>query len=91
MITLERPEVEDLATITIDVVDGNGIEVAGEPLTVTFVTESGSRRIVEATTDGGGRVHLEPVSRPRLVQIVAGGETTSAMTGVGRTRIVVET
>lgn len=63
---------------TVKVVDGDGIEVPGEPVTARFELEDGYCRVLTATTDQQGRARFlgNHVRRPVSVVFDAGQETT---------------
>lgn len=82
-----------VTSFSVDVVDGNGIEVAGEAVTARFTTTSGTTHEVERLTDANGRArfldtHDAPLSH---VEVVAANETTGQIRPAPGTRLVIET
>lgn len=82
-----------VTSFSVDVVDGNGIEVVAEPVTARFISRSGEVREVAQRTDANGRarfvdIHDADVSH---VEVVAGHETTGQIRPAPGARLVIET
>ena len=82
-----------VTSFSVDVVDGNGVEVAGQPVTARFMTTTGTTYEVETTTDLNGRArfvdtHDAPLSH---VEVIAANETTGQIRPAPGTRLVIET
>lgn len=65
-----------VTAFTVDLVDGNGLEVAGEPVTARFDLGNGYERVVAVPTDGSGRARFvhEHAIEPVTVTLSAGRE-----------------
>ncbi|HSJ28225.1 MAG TPA: hypothetical protein VLB67_08420 [Acidimicrobiia bacterium] len=86
---LPRPaEVSDLV---IDVVDGNGLEVAGERVSVNYITEGGRGGAIEGVTDSRGRALFSRMPQTAVVHISAAGEAAGPIVVGAGGRVVVET
>lgn len=81
-----------VTSFSVDVVDGNGIEVAAEPVIVRFTSATGKVREVERTTDANGRARFvdEHDTALRHVEVVAGHETTGHIRPAPGARLVIE-
>lgn len=82
-----------VTSFSVDVVDGNGIEVADEGVTARFTSLTGEVREVAQTTDTTGRArfvdtHDAPLSH---VEVIAANETTGQIRPAPGTRLVIET
>lgn len=82
-----------VTSFSVDVVDGSGLGVAGEPVTASFTTMFGDTEEVRRTTDGDGRArfvdeHSAPLSH---VEVMAAGETTGHIRPAPGSRLVIET
>ena len=81
-----------VTSFSVDVVDGNGTDVPGEPVIARFFLADGETRDVRAVTDTAGRARfvaehdLEPVS----VEILSARETTGPTTPAPGARLVIE-
>ena len=81
-----------VTSFSVDVVDGNGTDVPGEPVVARFSLADGETRDVRAVTDTTGRARivvehdLEPVS----VEILSAGASIGPITPAPGARLVVE-
>lgn len=82
-----------ITSFSVEIVDGNGIDVAGEPLTVLFSAVDGTRKEIRAVTDTSGRARFveEHAIQPIDVTVFAGRETTGPIQPWPGARIVIET
>lgn len=82
-----------LGVLTVDVVDGNGIGVAGEPVEACFHLPDGTRARAATTTDATGRAVLieELRTTPESVVISAAAESVGPFPPTQRTQYVIET
>ena len=97
---LERPAVAYrhpltstfVTNFTVQVVDGNGIEVAGEPVTISFLDAQHGVRAIQATTGIDGRVRVVDThpDEPQSVVIDAAGESTGPVTPRPGAMVVIE-
>lgn len=71
-----RRQSHSVTSFTVDVVDGNGLDVAGEEVTARFDLGDGYERVVTATTDSHGRARFvhEHAIEPLTVTLSAGRE-----------------
>lgn len=79
--------------LSVDVVDGNGEGVAGEPVEVVYRLPDGTRSRTQSLTDAGGRAHLVdqlPVA-PQSVTLIAAGEEVGPIEPSHRSAYVIET
>ena len=84
-----RPHVTSLS---VDVVDGNGTEVPGEPVVARFILTDGETRDVRAVTDPTGRARIiaEHDSEPLSVEVLAARESTGPSAPIPGARLVIE-
>lgn len=97
---LERPSVayrhpltpSFVTNFTVLVVDGNGIEVAGEPVKISFLDARHGVRSIQATTDSAGRARVAETHErePKSVAIDAAGESTGPIAPRPGAMVVVE-
>jgi hypothetical protein len=76
---------------SLDVVDGNGIEVASEPVTASFAIGDAGREVV-AVTDRAGRARfvIEHATVPHNVTMSAGRESVGPIHPVPGRIVVIE-
>lgn len=81
-----------VTNFTVQVVDGNGIEVAGEPVTISFLGAQHGVRSIQASTDVDGRVRVVEthLDEPQSVVIDAAGESTGPIAPRPGAMVVVE-
>lgn len=76
---LPHPVVVDryVTSFSVDVVDGNGLEVASQAVTVRYGYPDGTETARTVRTDGGGRARLvdEHTQPPESVTLASGRET----------------
>lgn len=97
---LERPAVayrhplapSFVTNFTVLVVDGNGVEVAGEPVTISFLDTQHGVSSVSTVTDSEGRARVVETHEyePQSVAIDAAGESTGPLTPRPGAIVVVE-
>jgi hypothetical protein len=82
-----------VTVFSVDVVDGNGLEVAGEAVTASYRFPDGSRSTTVAATDGGGRARFadEHAADPVSVTISAGRESITDIRPRPGSALVIET
>ena len=82
-----------LTQFSIDVVDGNGLDVCGEPVTARFDFGGGAERVVTKVTDRDSRAWFaeEHDTAPRCVTLTAGRETTGTIRPAPGTLLIIET
>lgn len=81
-----------VTSFSVDVVDGNGIEVAAEPVIARFTGATGEIREVERTTDANGRARFVDEHNAALshVEVLAANETTGQIRPGPGARLVIE-
>lgn len=81
-----------VTNFTVLVVDGNGIEVAGEPVTISFLDAQHGVHSASAVTDSNGRAHVVETheNEPQSVAIDAADESTGPLTPRPGAMVVVE-
>ncbi|MEX2280072.1 MAG: hypothetical protein WEA76_08290 [Acidimicrobiia bacterium] len=92
---LDRPSIAYrpfVTNFTLLVVDGNGIEVASEPVTISFLDAQHGVHSASAVTDSNGRVGVVETheNEPQSVVIDAAGESTGPLTVRPGAMVVVE-
>lgn len=81
-----------VTSFSVDVVDGNGIDVQGEPVIARFSLAGGETREIRAVTDATGRARIvaEHDRQPVSVEILAAGESTGPTSPAPGARLVIE-
>lgn len=87
-----HPLTSYITNFTVLVVDGNGVEVAGEPVAVSFLDDQHGVRSVRLVTDTDGRARVVETHErePQSVVIDAAGESTGRLTPRPGAVVVVE-
>lgn len=78
LVTLDRPSrTQTVTTFSVDLVDGSGLDVAGEPVTALIRHEDGAETVVRQTTDAGGRARFVETHESTAIEmmVTAGRET----------------
>lgn len=91
-IAYRHPLTPFVTNFTVLVVDGNGIEVAGEPVTISFLDAQHGVGSASAVTDSNGRARVveSHEKEPQSVVIDAAGESTGPLTSRPGAMVVVE-
>lgn len=91
---LRHPILSDtfVTNFAVDLLDGNGLEVSGEPLMARFDLGNGYARVVTMVSDLDGRVRfaVEHPVNPRSVTLSAGQETITAIRPAPGARLTIE-
>lgn len=81
-----------VTSFSVRVVDGNGIEVAYEPVTARFTSATGETIDVRRLTNGEGEAQFVEVSDTAAhVEVLAARETTGPIRPATGARLVIET
>lgn len=91
-IAYRHPLTPFVTNFTVLVVDGSGTEVAGEPVTISFLDAQESVRSMSVVTDGNGRARVVETHEhePLSVAIDAAGESTGPIAPRPGSMVVVE-
>lgn len=81
-----------VTSFSVDIVDGNGTEVPGEPVVARFSLPGGDTREIHTVTDTTGRARIvaEHDRQPLSVEILSAGESTGPTTPAPGARLVIE-
>lgn len=96
MTTMERqtvtPAAPTLTVVTVDVVDGEGLDVAGEPVHALYRYADGSDSLTVTLTDAAGRARFADAhrGRPETVTVMSGPEIVGPLRVDGEVRTVIE-
>lgn len=91
-IAYRHPLTPFVTNFTVLVVDGNGVEVAGEPVTISFLDAQHVASSMSAVTDNDGRARIVETHEhePQSVVIDTAGESTGPVTPRPGAMVVVE-
>lgn len=91
-IAYRHPLTPFVTNFTVLVVDGNGMEVAGEPVTISFLDAQHGVYSMSAVTDSDGRARVVETHErePQSVVIDTAGESTGPVTPRPGAMVVVE-
>ena len=78
--------------LTVDVVDGNGIEVSSQRVMARYQFEDGTESTALGTTDIGGRARfdLTPMDAPSSVTVSSGRESVRWVPDAMESHLVIE-
>lgn len=85
-----RPVVTAHRSIVVDVVDGNGLEVAGQPVIAHLRHHDGVDVTTEAVTDGHGRARVEVTDDVASLNLTSGRESLGPIRPEHGTHLVIE-
>lgn len=88
-----HPLARHVTNFSVQVVDGNGVEVASEPVTIQFLADGVALDRITTTTDGSGRVHVVRTHEiePSDVIVHAGGESSGLIAPRPGAIVIIET
>lgn len=66
------------STFSVQVVDGNGVEVSGQPVTARVDLGGGYEKVLTGATDGWGEASFQIPGEARGVTVAAGSEIVLA-------------
>lgn len=93
-ITIDRPSVRPVGmahrSIVVDVVDGNGLEVAGQPVIAHLHRHDGVDITTEAMTDVHGRARVEVTDDVASVNLTSGHESLGPIRPEHGSHLVIE-
>lgn len=91
-ITATQQTAEAATGLSVTVVDGNGLEVSGEPVTARFHGPGTLERVVVRTTDSQGVARFEEPEGFRSTRLVlsAGRETYTDRLPISAARLTIE-
>jgi len=85
-----RTRTHAVTGFAVDVVDGNGLDVAGEPVTAVFRRADGSEAVVRQATDAGGRTSFADEREVVEVVVIAGREVLGPLRPALEAHLVIE-
>ena len=93
-ITIDRQSARPVGTahrsIVVDVVDGNGLEVAGQPVIAHLRRLDGVEVTTEAVTDRHGRARVEATDEVASLSLTSGHESLGPIRPEHGSRLVIE-
>lgn len=78
-----RPAQAGTTAFSVQVVDGNGVEVSNQPVTARIDLGDGYERVMTTETDGWGQARFELAESARGVTVATGGELVQARAPIG--------
>lgn len=91
--TLDRSRRDDIqVTFSVDVVDGNGLDVSRERVTAVFHHGDGTKTVTHRLTDAGGRALFDgvPITPRTAMVLTAGRESLGPLVPTPESKLVVE-